>query len=105
MWHAILHFFGVTNGSGEPYLAWSGAGSDLAYLSVFALAYRRLNCHQDGCKRIGLHKVEGTPYTTCRRHHPAIGAGPVTAERIHAAHHRHLRNQAQPDARAGGKTP
>jgi hypothetical protein len=104
MLHAIFHFFGFTNASGEPYLFWSGFGSDLAYLSVFGLAYRRLNCHESSCHRLGLHKVEGTPYVTCKKHHPGIPAGPVTAEHIRAAHHRHLRNIAQPDARAGGNT-
>ena len=105
MLHAIFHFFGLTNASGEPYLFWSGIGSDLAYLSIFALVYRKLNCHQDGCRRVGLHKVDGSPYIVCKKHHPAIPAGPVTAAHIHAAHRRHLHNQAQPDARAGGLSP
>lgn len=100
--HAIFHFFGLTNASGEPYLFWSGIGSDLAYLSIFALAYRRLNCHQDGCRRIGTHRVEGTPFVTCRKHHPGIPGGRVTAERIRLAHHAHLHRPA--DARAGGTT-
>lgn len=85
MVYAIAHILGLDNASGGFYLFWSGCGSDLAYLSIFALAYRRLNCHTDRCRRIGLHKVSGTPYVTCRKHHPAIPQR-VTAEHIAAAH-------------------
>jgi hypothetical protein len=89
------YWSGVTDEAGKGYGFWSGIGSCLTYLGILVLAYRKLNCHQDGCHRIGLHKVDGTPYIVCTKHHPAIPAGPVTAEHIHAAHHAHLRRRRE----------
>ena len=46
-----------------------------------------MNCHDKGCWRIGLHKVEGTPYKACRKHHPVLSKQPhITAEIMAKAH-------------------
>lgn len=66
----LAHVLGLDNSSGAYYLFWSGFAGDLIYIGAIAAFYRRLNCHVKGCWRIGLHKVEKTPYTTCRKHHP-----------------------------------
>jgi hypothetical protein len=31
-------------------------------------AIRKFNCTKKGCLRLGIHKVEGTTYRTCRHH-------------------------------------
>jgi len=85
-WWWLEHFFGVDNGSTPAYLFWSGIVGDLALFSVFTVMYKKLNCHAQGCLRIGLHHVKGTPYVTCRKHHPEISEGPVHVSEIHAAH-------------------
>jgi hypothetical protein len=52
--------------SGKWYAFWSSFGACLTYFAIFAVVYRKLNCHAKGCWRVGLHHVEGTPYITCR---------------------------------------
>lgn len=84
---------GLSNGTGPIYLGLSGIIGDLALLSVVGVVFHRLNCHQTKCWRIGVHRVEGTPFITCRRHHPLLTTGPITAEHIHRAHHEHRRRQ------------
>lgn len=66
MHHFLLHVFGIDNPSGPEYSFWSGVGSDLSYLSVFAVLYRKHNCHVRGCWRIG-HHSQGE-YIVCHRH-------------------------------------
>jgi hypothetical protein len=77
----LATFFGFGNGTGNGshYLFWSGAGSDLAYLSfVFAAIalYRRNNCHRAWCPRIGkfdfLDPVDGVKHLLCWKHHPDV---------------------------------
>lgn len=94
MWQALIHALGIDYGApyGKwvPYDFWSGFGSDI---SEFALAIslvgvlyallRRHNCHVHGCWRIGRHKVDGTEYVVCRRHHPT---GAPTHEEVLQAH-------------------
>ncbi len=57
------------------YQFWSGIGSDIGEVAilggVITLA-RHVNCHVKGCWRLGGHAVEGTPFRTCRKHHPNI---------------------------------
>lgn len=83
--HEIAYWLGLTNGSGPVYLFHSGFGGELVYLSVFGMVYRRLNCHITGCWRIGVHHVEGTPFMTCKSHHPAVPEK-VTVEHVHRRH-------------------
>jgi hypothetical protein len=91
----LLHVFGIDDTSGRWYGFWSGFGSDLGLIAGAAAFLRAKNCHVHGCWRIGRHPVEGTLYTTCRRHHPA---GAPTHEHIHKAHRAHLaRTQAMRD--------
>lgn len=100
----LYHPLGVCSG-GSTYVAcrsynfWSGVGSDLAYLaillSMLAAAWRiyrklrpHLECHEETCHRLGLHRA-GPHFRTCWEHHPVLGAHPrgkVPLARIHAAH-------------------
>lgn len=67
----LAHWFGIDNLSGPIYGFWSGIGSDLtefALLGALVKVYVHLNCTVKGCRRIGKHPVDGTPYRTCHRH-------------------------------------
>jgi hypothetical protein len=97
VWHWFLTVTGTNNTSGLWYGWWSGFASDLPEFAILLLVWRRINCHAKTCWRIGLHHVDGTPYVTCRRHHPVhSGPAPATADQIAAAHAR---------AHAGGADP
>jgi len=70
------------------YQFWSGIGSDIGEVAIIGgliTIVRHLNCHAKGCWRMGGHMVEGTPYKTCRKHHPQIPKN-ITAEHIAAVH-------------------
>jgi len=69
----LMHILGLDNGSGVPYLAWSGPGADLGEFAIVGsliAGVRHHNCHVHGCWRVGRHPVAGTGYVVCRRHHP-----------------------------------
>lgn len=96
MWHFLQNLiqmsFGFRNGDGNSpaYLFWSGAGSDLAYLSfLYAgfILYRRHNCQVKFCWRIGKHEftepVTGIKRLLCWRHHPDVDHRQLTRERLH----------------------
>ena len=73
---------------GNGYQWSSGPGANFGEVTVIGVAYgafRRVNCHQHRCWRIGRHHVDGSPYVVCGRHHPAVPAR-VTAEHIAEAH-------------------
>lgn len=72
----LVHFlgldFGAPHGHFVPYDLWSGSGSDAGEVTILAAAiaaYRKHQCHQGRCWRIGRHQVDGTPW--CNRHHGA----------------------------------
>lgn len=86
-WWLEVHL-GIVNEPGPWYGFTSGSGSDIGELALIGGAWtlwRRHNCHTRGCIRIGRHPVEGTPWVTCRKCHPAIDAAPTLAQ-IHADH-------------------
>ena len=88
IWQAIGHVFGLDNLSGPFYGWWSGAGSDISEIALpVALLtwYRTHTCHVDTCWHFGRHKVDGTPYTVCKKHHPGV-PDKVTHEHIIVAH-------------------
>jgi hypothetical protein len=76
-WAWVVHTMGVDfmapYGHWVWYNFWSGFGSLTLLTTCLAtplLLYRKHNCHVAGCWRIGRHKVSGTEYVVCRRHHP-----------------------------------
>jgi len=82
----LLTLFGLTAGS-RWNLFWGGIGSCLSEFAILGIVWHKLNCHARGCYRIGLHHVEGTPYITCRKHHPVHpGSRSATSEQIAQAH-------------------
>ncbi|MGD0742376.1 MAG: hypothetical protein ABSA31_03690 [Acidimicrobiales bacterium] len=85
----LYWFFGI-GGSGPHYGFWSGTGSDIGELTIVGaviVGWKHVNCHDEHCWRIGMHKVEGTPYHACRKHHPVLSKQPhITAEIMAKAH-------------------
>jgi hypothetical protein len=89
IWHWLLSITGISGRSTYASNFWGGFGSDLGELAVLGLLWRKVNCHAKGCYRVGLHHVDGTPYITCKKHHPVHpGSAAATAEDIARAHHR-----------------
>jgi hypothetical protein len=83
----ILTFIGVYNPNSRWYLFWGGFGSCLTEFAIVTVVWRKVNCHAKGCYRVGLHHVEGTPYITCKKHHPVHpGNASATADQIAQAH-------------------
>lgn len=78
----LQHLLGLDTQNGTPYLFWSGIFADGPILGVAAVMWRRHVCHARGCFRLALHPVAGTPYVTCRRHHPDLDDRSATAEQI-----------------------
>ena len=66
----IGHLLGLDNASGPWYLFWSGFGSDLSELTglgIFVyMFWRKHNCHEPGCWRIGRFTAGQT--VVCHRH-------------------------------------
>ena len=89
---AMQGFFGFQNngGNGSHYLFWSGAGSDLAYLSFLAAGitlYRKHNCAYHLCWRIGKHAftdpADNVTRQLCWRHHPDVKHKTLSQEVLH----------------------
>lgn len=90
MIHLLFHWLGLDNASGTAYLAWSGAGGDVAELAVLGAVvtvWRRVNCSQRRCWRIGRRQLHDTGLHLWLRHHPE-GAKP-SATHILALHQAH----------------
>lgn len=83
----VLTFMGL-HANTRWNLFWGGFGSCLTEFAIVAVVWRKVNCHAKGCYRVGLHHVDGTPYITCKKHHPIHpGSGSATADQIAQAHH------------------
>lgn len=70
--------------NGLGYQFWSGIGSDFqeillpvtiltGVIWIRRFARQHLECHEETCRKLGLHHVEGTPFRTCWEHHPVLG--------------------------------
>lgn len=103
---------GVQKGGPDPYYNfWSGIGSDLgeitlvtAVLTILVGAYRKVNCNDPDCWRIGKHPTEGGTFHFCHHHHPELqhAAGrKLTLEEMHWHHHEALRVKHGIDPPAG----
>lgn len=85
MIHGILHVLGIDTQQSYWYDFWSGIGTQISLLLLGIGAYRRHNCHARWCPRLGKHPVAGTPFTTCRKHHPGMQPHTHSAEHIRSA--------------------
>lgn len=79
--------------SGHGYAFMSSVAGATGFFAIGVILYRRMNCHESGCWRLGKHHVEGTPYVTCHKHHPTLPGDRVKTGHIHAAHIKHLRTR------------
>lgn len=86
IWNWLLTVTGSNDTTGTYYGFWSGFGSCLTYFGIFAVLYRKYNCHINSCHRIGLHKVKNTPYVLCRKHHPETPSKTVTQDHVNKLH-------------------
>ncbi len=80
----------------------SGPLADITLLGGAYALYRHHNCHVSGCPRIGRHKVTGTEYVVCRRHHPDEAP---SAERVLAEHRAATEMRRAADAGPAAKAP
>ena len=92
---------GTVNESGPYYGFWSGFGSDLAEFGIIgAIAtaayqlFKKYNCHEPGCWRVGSHPAAGGQFSLCYRHHPDYRGKKPTHELIERLHQEHLARQA-----------
>lgn len=87
--HWLFHWLGGDGGSIYDY--GSALIPDLALLSVLGIVWRKLNCGEPGCYRIGRHHMvddHGQQHHVCRHHHPT--GGPPRGLKHHHLHHRQL---------------
>ena len=91
---------GINNEPGPYYGFWSGFGSDLTEFGVIgAIAtaayqlFKKYNCHEPGCWRVGAHEAAGGQFSLCYRHHPDFQGRKPTHELIERLHREHLERQ------------
>lgn len=80
LWHLLGFDYGLPYGHVGWYNMWSGFGSDVGEVVIIGgliQMFRKHNCHQQGCWRIGKHQVDGSPW--CSRHHEAARASAAVA--------------------------
>lgn len=72
--HWLAVHTGTDNEASPYYGFFSGSGADISEAAIFgtvagvvAGAFRKHNCHEKGCPRIGRHTVDGSPW--CDKHH------------------------------------
>ena len=85
---------GIDTQESKNYDLVSGSGpiivTAVGFSSILVTGWHHLNCHQDGCWRIGRYSVAGGKYKTCKSHHPdPIVKEGVQASHLLAAHEKH----------------
>lgn len=85
----LQHALGMDTQTSHNYAAVSGVlpiiVASLGFSGAIVGVWRHVNCHVEGCPRVGRYGVEGTPYKVCKPHHPTV-PDTITAEHIAAAH-------------------
>jgi hypothetical protein len=99
--HWLAVHTGTVNEAGPYYGFWSGFGSDIAELGILGAIgtaayhqFRKYNCHEPGCWRIGTHPAAGGKFTVCYRHHPDFDGKKPTHETIAQVHAEHVAQQS-----------
>lgn len=87
----LQHALGMDTQTSHNYAAVSGVlpilVATLGFSGAIISVWRHVNCHVEGCPRVGRYAVEGTPYKVCKPHHPVVPDA-VTAEHVADAHAR-----------------
>lgn len=68
--NVLLHVTGGDNGASPWYLEESGFVGLLMGAGFISSWYKKHNCHQGRCWRIGLHGVGDGSLVVCKKHHP-----------------------------------
>lgn len=99
--HWLQVHTGTVNEPGPYYGFWSGFGSDLAEFGIigaigtcFYQLFRKYNCHEPGCWRVGIHPAAGGQFALCYWHHPDYRGTKPTHELIERLHREHLEREA-----------
>jgi hypothetical protein len=99
--HWLAVHTGTVNEPGPYYGFWSGFGSDIAELGILGAVgtaayhqFRKYNCHEPGCWRIGTHPAAGGKFVLCYRHHPELEGTKPTHDVIAQAHADHVAQQS-----------
>ncbi len=99
--HWLQVHTGTVNESGVYYGFWSGFGSDLEEFGILGAAgagiyqlFKKYNCHEPGCWRVGQYPAAGGQFLLCHRHHPDYQGRKPTHELIQRLHREHLERQA-----------
>ena len=80
----LKHFSGYSNAGWAS--LWGGLISDVPIFGGVGMLWWHHTCHQAGCYRIGRHPVAASGVKVCRKHHPGLPAGKLSAEIIHDLH-------------------
>ena len=99
--HWLAVHTGTVNESGPYYGFWSGFGSDIAEFGILGAIgagiyqlFRKYNCHEPGCWRVGTHPAAGGQFLLCYRHHPDFRGTKPTHDLIVRLHRDHVAQQA-----------
>ena len=103
--HVVGNWLSVHTGTvdepGPYYAFWSGFGSDLAEFAIIGTIatgvyhlFRRYNCHEPRCWRVGNHPAAGGQFNLCYKHHPDFMGRHPTHELIERLHREHNERQA-----------
>jgi hypothetical protein len=103
---AVDHWLAIHTGTvdepGPYYAFWSGFGSDIAELGLLSAVattayqmFKKYNCHEPRCWRIGNHPAAGGRFSLCYRHHPDYRGTKPTAEIISRLHRDHLQRSGR----------
>jgi hypothetical protein len=92
---------GTINEPGPYYGFWSGFGSDLTELGIIGAIgtgvyqlFKKYNCHEPRCWRVGTHEMAGGQFHVCYRHHPDYNGARPTHELMVRLHEEHAQVQA-----------
>jgi hypothetical protein len=91
---------GTINEPGPYYGFWSGFGSDIEEFGILGAfgagiyqPFKKYNCHEPGCWRVGQYSAAGGQFLLCYRHHPDYQGRKPTHELIQRLHREHLEHE------------
>lgn len=95
----LIHFLGIDTQQSDNYDFVSGSGpmleAALFQSTIIVGLWHTVNCHTDGCLRIGRHHIAGQQYKVCRRCHDKITGHPHRGLTIEHFRHLHLAHEAR----------
>ena len=99
--HWLAVHTGTVNEPGPYYGFWSGFGSDIAEFGIIGAIgtaayqlFKKFNCHEPGCWRVGTHPAAGGQFFLCYRHHPDYRGTKPTHELIVKLHRENAEREA-----------